>query len=50
MKLSFGLLVSVSMGIGTAIGAAEKNVPAGVAFAGAFLIVSGLLQMNVKRK
>ena len=50
MKSNFGLLLSVSMGVGTAIGVAEKNVPAGVAFAGAFVIVFSLLQMNVKRK
>ena len=50
MKLSTGLLISISMGIGTVIGAAEKNVPAGIAFAGAFVILFELLQMNVKRK
>ncbi|MFT3678917.1 MAG: hypothetical protein QM791_01515 [Ferruginibacter sp.] len=50
MKLSIGILISVSMAVGIAIGTAEKNIPAGIAFAGAFLILFALLQMNVKRK
>lgn len=50
MKISFGVLLSVSMSAGAAIGVTEKNIPAGISFAAAFIVIFALLQMSVKRK
>jgi len=50
MQKGFGLNTAISIGIGTAISVSEKNIPAGISFGGAFMILFALLQMNTKRK